>query len=201
MGHEFQEKLREAEARKAEADAAADAADAAAEAEEDAVEAIAVAASRRASALLPVAMEAAEELRRVGRRHIGRGEGGALKVRNGSPPLPRNLSLWGVDRPWHLGRRGGWAVHTSHPRSDHPVTIRVPLAGPPLALVHQYMGNYGQISLQDLVSLGYRESTFQPGEGLPVRDVIDAEASLNQFTEIVADYIVVAAELHSDLSR
>jgi hypothetical protein len=68
----------------------------------------------------------------------------------------------------------------------------VPLTGPLLALVPQGMGNYRPISLQELVSLGYRESNFHPGEGLPVREIIDAETSLDQFTDVVAEYIIFA---------
>lgn len=189
MSDEFENALRKAGARKAEAEAAARAADATQKAEDDVAKALEEEASRRAAPLLPLALEAAEELPRVGRRHVRRGEGGALKVRRGSPSLPMNLGLWGVDRPWHLGRREGWAVHTKHHRSDDPVIILVPLTGSPRVRVPRYSQ---LISLQVLVKWGHREWNFQPGEGLPTREVIDAETSLRQFIDVIADYVVIA---------
>lgn len=80
-------------------------------------------------------------------------------------------------------------MHTKHLRSDDLVIILVPLSGSPIV---RFPGSALRISLEDLVGWGYREWRFQPSEGLPTRDVIDAETILTQFTEVVADYVVVA---------
>ncbi len=182
MGDLFEDALLEAEVRKAEAEAAATAANE--EARADAAEAILTEAQERAALLLPPAEEAVDKLQLLGRPHVTRGKGATLAVHHGSPPLPLNMGLWGCDRPWHRGRRGGWAVHTQHPRSDDAVPIFVPLIGS--ESVYKPMG---VVDLQDFANQGHRESTWNPGEGLPRRHVVDASTSLRQFIDVIADYI------------
>jgi hypothetical protein len=191
VGDQFENALREAQARKAEAEVTASAADLAAKAKRDAADALAANASRLAASLLPLAAKMVEELQGVGRMHIDRGARGALEVHRGSPPLPKNMGLWGCDRLWHGGRRGGWVVRTRHPRSADFVPIFVPLSGS--AHVRVPVGNGSRLpsSLQDFVIHGYSERTSNPSEGLPERSVVDANTSLGQFIDVVADYIVV----------
>jgi len=145
----------------------------------------------RVSDLFDEAVEAAGTLQRLGRAHVDRAQGGALKVRSGSPQLPAGMGVWGRDRRWDGGRRGGWVVRTTHPRSDDAVLIFVPLAGPPH--VREPMGNGNllpPIGLAAFVERGHRARTLDFGEGLPRRSVVDAEASLRQFIAVAADYLV-----------
>jgi hypothetical protein len=185
MDDRLEDALREAEIRKATAEATSAEAKEAAQAETEAAEAILKEDQKRAALWLRPAEEAIDKLQRLGRPHITRDKAARLVYR-GSSPLPPNMGLWGCDWPWHRGRRGGWAIHTRHPRADNVVSIFVPLVG--RASVYKPLG---EIDLHGYANQGRRESVWTPGgEGLPRRNVVDASVSLRQLIDVIADYIV-----------